>query len=171
MDKYFSNHYAIANSYRIPAITIGLAAIGQFPLAKAPRYIVAQTAGAVLGGTLVWLTYLPHWKETPDTSAKRSTFYTIPAIRCPMAILMCEIVGATVLVFGALSIPASHNLAQPGWATRFDPLLTGLLSFAIGFSLGGPTGYAINPARDLGPRITHAFLPIAGKGGSDWGYA
>ena len=155
-----------------PAITIGLAAIGQFPLAKVPGYIVAQIAGAVLGGALVWLTYLPHWKETPDAaSTKLSIFCTIPAIRCPMANLMCETIGATVLVFGALSIPASHNLTQPGWATGFGPLLIGLLIFAIGLSLGGPTGYAINPARDLGPRIAHAILPIAGKGGSDWGYA
>jgi glycerol uptake facilitator protein len=154
-----------------PAITIGLAAIGQFPLGKVAGYLVAQVAGGVLGGALVWLAYLPHWKETPDASAKLSIFCTIPAIRNPMANVMCETIGTAVLVFGALAIPSSHNLTQPGWATGFGPLLIGLLIFAIGLSLGGPTGYAINPARDLGPRIAHAILPIAGKGGSDWGYA
>jgi glycerol uptake facilitator protein len=154
-----------------PAITIGLASIGKFPWARVPGYLVAQTAGGVLGGVLVWLTYLPHWKETPDASTKLWIFCTIPAIRCPLANLLCETIGATVLVFGALSLPASHNLTQPGWATGFGPLLIGLLIFAIGLSLGGPTGYAINPARDLGPRIVHALLPIPGKGGSNWRYA
>jgi glycerol uptake facilitator protein len=154
-----------------PAITIGLASIGRFPWAMVPGYIIAQTAGGVMGGVLVWLTYLPHWKASEDTDAKLWIFCTIPAIRCPMANFLCEIIGATVLVFGALSLPSSYNLTQPGWATGFGPLLIGLLIFSIGLSLGGPTGYAINPARDLGPRIAHAILPIAGKGGSDWGYA
>jgi glycerol uptake facilitator protein len=166
--------YAFANlsgAHFNPAITIGLAAIGQFPWTRVPGYLVAQVAGGILGGTLVWLTYLPHWKETPDASAKLSVFCTIPAIRNTVGNLMCEIVGATVLVFGALAIPAAHNLTRPGWATGFGPLLIGLLIFSIGLSLGGPTGYAINPARDLGPRIAHALLPIAGKGGSDWRYA
>jgi len=166
--------YAMANlsgAHFNPAITLGLASIGLFPWDRVVGYILAQTGGAILGAVLVWLAYLPHWKGTPDASAKLAIFCTIPAIRNPFGNLMCEIIGTTVLVFGALAIPSSHNLTQPGWATGFGPLLIGLLIFSIGLSLGGPTGYAINPARDLGPRIAHALLPIAGKGGSDWGYA
>jgi glycerol uptake facilitator protein len=132
---------------------------------------VAQVAGGIVGAALVWLTYYPHWKETPDQAAKLGIFCTAPAIRCPLANLFCEVIGASVLMFGALAIPSVHNFTAQGWATGLGPLLIGLLVFAIGLSLGGPTGYAINPARDLGPRIAHAILPIAGKGGSDWGYA
>lgn len=166
--------YAVASlsgAHLNPAITIGLAAIGKFPWEKVVGYIVAQIAGGALGGALVWLTYLPHWKETPDAGAKLSVFCTIPAIRHTVGNLVCEIIGTAVLLFGALAIPSDRNLTQPGWATGLGPLLVGLLIFAIGLSLGGPTGYAINPARDLGPRIAHALLPIAGKGGSDWSYA
>ena len=162
---------SLSGAHFNPAITLGLASIGQFPWDRVAGYIVAQTGGALLGGVLVWLAYLPHWKGTPDASAKLAIFCTIPAIRNPLGNLMCETIGTTVLVFGALAIPASHNLTEPGWGTGFGPLLIGLLIFSIGLSLGGPTGYAINPARDLGPRIAHALLPIAGKGGSDWSYA
>jgi len=162
---------SLSGAHLNPAITVGLAAIGQFPWWKVAGYIVAQIAGGAVGGALVWLTYFPHWKETPDANAKLSVFCTVPAIRCPIANFFCEMIGTTVLVFGALAIPAKDNFTQPGWATGLGPLLIGLLIFAIGLSLGGPTGYAINPARDLGPRIAHAILPIAGKGGSDWGYA
>jgi glycerol uptake facilitator protein len=166
--------YAVASlsgAHLNPAITIGLASIGLFAPAKVAGYIVAQVAGGVVGAALVWLTYYPHWKETADPVAKLSVFCTVPAIRCPMANFFCEFIGTTVLVFGALAIPSVHNFTVSGWATGLGPLLIGLLIFAIGLSLGGPTGYAINPARDLGPRIAHAILPIAGKGGSDWGYA
>ena len=161
----------ISGAHLNPAVTIGLAAIGKFEAAKVPGYIVAQVGGAMFGALLVWLAYLPHWKETPDPGAKLAVFCTAPAIRSPLANLICEIIGAATLVFGALSIPSSANLSGPGWANGFGPLLVGLLVFAIGLSLGGPTGYAINPARDFGPRLVHALLPIAGKGGSDWGYA
>jgi glycerol uptake facilitator protein len=161
----------ISGAHLNPAVTIGLAAIGKFEVARVPGYIAAQVAGAMFGALLVWLAYLPHWKETPDQGTKLAVFCTGPAIRSTLGNLICEIIGAAALVFGALSIPSGANLSGPGWATGFGPLLVGLLVFAIGLSLGGPTGYAINPARDFGPRLAHALLPIAGKGGSDWGYA
>jgi glycerol uptake facilitator protein len=161
----------ISGGHFNPAVTIGLAAIGKFSWAKVLGYIIAQITGAMFGALLVWLAYLPHWKETPDTDAKRAVFCTAPAIRSAPANLLCEIIGAASLVFGCLAIPAGNNLTEPGWSTGFAPLLVGLLVFAIGLSLGGPTGYAINPARDFGPRLAHAILPIAGKGNSDWSYA
>ena len=155
-----------------PAVTLGLAAIGKLEWAKVPSYLAAQMIGAFLGAVLVWLAYLPHWKETQDTGAKLGVFCTAPAIRSPGANLVTEIIGTFVLVLGVLAILTPENL-QPehGFDTGLGPLLVGLLVLAIGVSLGGPTGYAINPARDLGPRLAHALLPIAGKGGSDWGYA
>lgn len=161
----------ISGGYINPAVTVGLAAIGKFAPAKVAGYIAAQICGAMFGALLVWLAYLPHWKETPDTGAELAVFCTVPAIRSAPANLLCEIIGTAALVFGVLAIPSTTNLSGPGWATGFGPLIVGLLVFAIGLSLGGPTGYAINPARDLGPRLAHAILPIAGKGGSDWGYS
>jgi glycerol uptake facilitator protein len=161
----------ISGAHLNPAVTIGLAAIGKFAPAKVAGYIIAQVSGAMFGAMLVWLAYLPHWKETPDAGTKLAVFCTGPAIRSAPSNLLCEIIGAATLVFGALAIPSSSNLSGPGWATGFGPLIVGLLVFAIGLSLGGPTGYAINPARDFGPRLAHAILPIAGKGGSDWRYA
>jgi glycerol uptake facilitator protein len=161
----------ISGAHLNPAVTIGLAAIGKFAWAKVPGYIAAQVAGGAFGAALVWLAYLPHWKETPDQGAKLAVFCTAPAIRSPVSNLVCEIIGAAALLFGVLSIPSTSNLAGPGWAVGFGPLLVGLLVFAIGLSIGGPTGYAINPARDFGPRLAHALLPIAGKGHSDWGYS
>ena len=162
---------AISEGHLNPAVTLGLAATGKFEAAKVPGYILAQIAGGMFGALLVWLAYLPHWKETPDAGAKLGVFCTAPAIRHTAGNLICEIIGTAALVFGALAIPSTSNLSAPGWASGFGPLLVGLLVFAIGLSLGGPTGYAINPARDLGPRLAHALLPIAGKGGSDWSYA
>ncbi|MEZ0257553.1 MAG: MIP/aquaporin family protein [Chthoniobacter sp.] len=161
----------ISGAHLNPALTIALAAIGKFDAARVPGYLLAQFAGAMFGAVLVWLSYLPHWKETPDPATKLAVFCTAPAIRATVPNLICEAIGTAALVFGALAIPSSANLIVAGWATGFGPLLVGLLVFAIGLSLGGPTGYAINPARDLGPRLAHALLPIAGKGGSDWGYA
>ena len=155
-----------------PAVTIGLAAIGKFSWAQVPAYLAAQMIGAFLGAVVVWLAYLPHWRETADTGAKLAVFSTGPAIRNPLANLVTEAIGTAVLVCGVLAILRPENLvANSGFDKGFAPFLVGLLVWSIGLSLGGPTGYAINPARDLGPRLAHALLPIAGKGSSDWSYA
>jgi len=152
-----------------PAVTLGFAvSSGQF--AKLAPYIVAQMAGAFVGGALVWLHFLPHWKETPDQGLKLAVFCTAPAIRRFGANLISEIIGTFVLVFVVGAI-FSKAVAASGPAAGLGPYLVGALVWGIGLSLGGTTGYAINPARDLGPRIAHAALPIAGKGPSDWGYA
>ena len=181
--------YAVVNfsgAHINPAVTLGLASIGGLPWSDVPKYVVAQFLGAILGATTVWLAYLPHWEVTEDPATKLGVFSNAPAIRKPFANLLCEIIGTFVLVFGVLAIfspdaltPVQENLGgtdeskglQQEWAFGLKPLLVGLLVFSIGLSLGGPTGYAINPARDLGPRIAHALLPIHGKGKSDWGYA
>ncbi len=163
---------AISGAHLNPAVTIGLAAIGKFSWALVPGYVAAQMLGAFLGAVLVWLAYLPHWAATADQGGKLAIFCTAPAIRRPLANLGTEIIGTFVLVLGVLTILRPENLVpKSGFDTGFAPLLVGLLVAAIGLSLGGPTGYAINPARDLGPRLAHALLPIAGKGGSDWSYA
>jgi len=155
-----------------PAVTIGLAAIGKFAWASVPTYIAAQMLGAFLGATIVWLAYLPHWSVTERRDAKLAVFCTGPAIRNTYSNLLTEIIGTAVLVLGVLTILTPKNLnPEHGWSVGFGPALVGVIVWAIGLSLGGPTGYAINPARDLGPRIAHAVLPISGKGGSDWGYA
>ena len=155
-----------------PAVTLALAALGKLEWSKVGAYLTAQMLGAFLGAVLVWLAYLPHWKETPDTGLKLGVFCTAPAVRNAGANLLTEIIGTFVLVLGVLAILTPENL-QPehGFDTGLGPLLVGVIVLAIGVSLGGPTGYAINPARDLAPRLAHALLPIAGKGGSDWGYA
>ncbi|WP_017604722.1 MIP/aquaporin family protein [Nocardiopsis alkaliphila] len=161
-----------------PAVTLGLASIGEFDWALVPGYIGAQLVGAFFGACLVYLAYLSHWKITEDPDAKLSVFSTIPAVRNPVANLTTEIIGTAMLLLGILGIGANSGAVSAGQADLANlftnglaPLLIGLLVFAIGLSLGGPTGYAINPARDLGPRVAHALLPIAGKGPSDWGYS
>jgi glycerol uptake facilitator protein len=158
-----------------PAVTIGFAATGQFPLADVIPYIIAQFLGAFVGAVIVWLAYLPHWPETEDEGLKLGVFCTAPAIYNTPANVITEIIGTFVLVFGVSGIVANAGAVSGQAATvigsGINPLLVGLLVLGIGLSLGGPTGYAINPARDLGPRIAHAVLPIAGKGGNDWGYA
>ena len=155
-----------------PAVTIGLASIGKFAWDMVPAYIAAQMLGAFLGAAFVWLAYLPHWKETPDPTAKLAVFCTGPAIRNPLSNVITEVIGTAVLVLGVLAILTPKNLNPDyGWNVGLGPALVGVIVWAIGLSLGGPTGYAINPARDLGPRLAHAVLPIAGKGGSDWSYA
>src|SRR5580692_8346115 len=152
-----------------PAVTLGFAvSSGQF--AKVVPYIVAQMAGAFAGATLVWLHFLPHWKETPDQSLKLAVFCTVPAIRRFGANLLSEIIGTFVLVFVVGAI-FSKAVAASGPAAGLGPYLVAALVWGIGLSLGGTTGYAINPARDFGPRLAHAILPIAGKENSDWGYA
>jgi glycerol uptake facilitator protein len=152
-----------------PAVTLGFA-ISTGDYSKLLPLVPAQMLGAFIGATLVWLHYLPHWSETPDASLKLAVFCTSPAIRNVAANLISEIVGTFVLVFIAGAIFAK-TVAKDGPVAGLGPYLVGCLVWAIGLSLGGTTGYAINPARDLGPRIAHALLPIAGKGTSDWGYA
>lgn len=148
-----------------PALTIALATIGDFPWADVPGYILAQLLGAMIGATIVYFQYLPHWKETEDAGAKLGVFATAPAIRHPLSNLTSEIIGTFILVLGILMIGANE------FTEGLNPLIVGALIIAIGLSLGGTTGYAINPARDLGPRIAHFLLPISGKGSSDWSYA
>ncbi len=152
-----------------PAVTMGFA-VRDGSFVKFAPYLAAQMLGAIAGAALVWLQYYPHWKETPDAAAKLGCFCTAPAIRNKATNLLSEILATFVLVFivGAIF---SKRVSTAGPAAGLGPYLVGCLVWGIGLSLGGPTGYAINPARDLGPRIAHAILPIAGKGGSDWGYA
>jgi glycerol uptake facilitator protein len=150
-----------------PAVTIGTAVIGSTAWGDVPAYLIGQFIGAALGATLVWLSYLPHWAETEDPGLKLAVFSTAPAIRNYPANLLTEIIGTAMLLFGILGISADPGLGK----SALLPLLIGFLVVVIGMSLGGPTGYAINPARDLGPRIMHQILPIAGKGPSDWSYA
>ncbi|WFT73694.1 MIP/aquaporin family protein [Halobacillus naozhouensis] len=160
--------YAVGNftgAHINPAVTLGFAAAGEFPWSKVPLYISAQMLGAFIGAVIVFLNYLPHWKETKDQGAKLGVFATDPAIRSPFSNLVSEIVGTFVLLMGLMFIGANE------FTDGLNPLIVGALIVAIGMSLGGATGYAINPARDLGPRIAHALLPIPGKGGSDWSYA
>jgi glycerol uptake facilitator protein len=163
---------SISGAHLNPAVTVGLAAIGKFAWSAVPVYVAAQLIGAFLGAVLVWLAYLPHWAATADPGAKLGVFCTAPAIRQPLANLLTEIIGTIVLVLGVLAVLSPRNLVpNSGFDTGFAPFLVGVLVWGIGLSLGGPTGYAINPARDLGPRLAHFLLPIAGKGSSDWRYA
>ena len=157
----------ISGAHLNPAITLGLAVIGRFSWRAVPTYMAAQFLGAFLGAVIVWLAYLAHWPVTEDKSAKLIVFSTVPAIRRLPMNLLTEIIGTFVLMFGVLAILANAAPTQSG----LFPLLVGFLVWSIGLSLGAPTGYAINPARDLGPRLAHALLPIAGKGDSDWSYS
>jgi glycerol uptake facilitator protein len=153
-----------------PAVTIATIVRGSVPIDQGILLIAGQFIGAFLGGTLVWLMYLPHWGETEDQGLKLAVFSTGPAIRNTATNLISEIIGTFALVFIVFSI--FGKLAIPGGAAGgVGPYLVAALVWGIGLSLGGPTGYAINPARDLGPRIAHALLPIDGKGGSDWAYS
>ncbi len=148
-----------------PAVTVALAAAGKFEWAKVGMYITAQMLGAMLGAGLVWLQYLPHWERTDDAGAKQAVFCTAPAIRNTTANFISEFIGTFVLMLGISALGANQ------FADGLNPLAVGFLVLSIGLSLGGTTGYAINPARDLGPRLMHALLPIPGKGGNDWSYA
>lgn len=148
-----------------PAVTLGFAIIGDLEWAMVIPFILAQTAGAIVGAVLVWLTYLAHYKETTDQGAILGTFATGAEIRDNTANILSEAIGTFVLVFALLAF--GQNVFTEG----LNPLVVGVLILSIGLSLGGSTGYAINPARDLGPRIAHQFLPIANKGDSKWGYA
>ena len=168
----------ISGAHINPAVTLGLASIGAFDLALVPGYIAAQMLGAFLGADVVWLTYRPHFDATDDSAAVRGVFCTAPEIRSAGANFTAELVGTIVLVFGVLAIGANAGELRGGeidlsavFSTGLNPFLVGVLVWGIGLSLGGPTGYAINPARDLGPRLAHAVLPLRTKGDSDWGYA
>lgn len=152
-----------------PAVTFGMAVrTGDF--SHCLPFFSAQILGAIIGAALVWIHFLPHWKETPDAAAKLAVFSTGPAIRKFPANFASEVIGTFALVF-IVSTIFSKAVAATGPPAGLGPFLVGSLVWGIGLSLGGTTGYAINPARDLGPRIAHALLPIAGKGSSDWNYA
>jgi len=149
-----------------PAVTVGLAAADLgVEWSDVPTLIAGQFLGAFIGATLVWLAYLAHWAETEDAGLKLAVFSTGPAIRNTVANLITEIIGTAMLLIGILAIGQNEIANAMGY------FFVALIVLAIGQSLGGPTGYAINPARDLGPRIMHFVLPIAGKGDSDWGYS
>lgn len=163
---------AFSGAHLNPAVTIGLASIGKFEWGDVGFYVAAQMAGGVAGATLVWLAYLAHWKETEDAGAIRGCFCNTPAIPNTVANLITEIIGTFALVLGVLAILTPENLIpNSGFKEGLAPCLVGLMVWSIGLSLGGATGYAINPARDLGPRIAHFLLPIANKGDSGWGYS
>lgn len=156
---------SISGAHLNPAVTIALAINGDFSWSQVPSYILAQMIGAILGAAIVYLQYLPHWAVTEDQGTKLGVFATGPAIPHTFSNLLSELIGTFVLVLGLLFIGANK------FTEGLNPLVVGLLIVAIGMSLGGTTGYAINPARDLGPRIAHFLLPIPGKGKSNWGYS
>jgi glycerol uptake facilitator protein len=170
----------VSGAHINPAVSIGLAAAGAFSWVQVPGYVAAQMAGGILGAILVYLFYKDHYGPTQDAGLKLATFSTGPQIRSVSSNLFSEIVGTFVLVFAVLSMAAPEVVFEDEIAGlsagqiglgAIGALPVGLLVLAIGLSLGGTTGYAINPARDLGPRIAHAILPIPGKGDSDWGYS
>lgn len=166
----------ISGAHLNPAVSVALAVTGAFPWALVPGYIVAQMLGAFAGGVVVWLAYFPHWRETEDPDAKRAVFCTAPAIRHAPSNFLCEFIATFVFILGVLTIKGAVENPLSAASVPIDlgaigALPVALLVWAIGLSLGGPTGYAINPARDLGPRIAHCLLPIAGKSHSDWAYA
>ncbi|RCR67927.1 MIP/aquaporin family protein [Larkinella punicea] len=167
MGVFVAKAFGSIDGHLNPAVTVAFAvATGDF--SKMATYIPAQLIGAFLGAVLVWLQYLPHWAATPDPGAKLAVFSTDPAIRHPLGNVISETIGTLALIIGIAGISAK---ALGTIAIGLGPYLVGVLVWSIGLSLGGTTGYAINPARDLGPRIAHTLLPIPGKGSSDWGYA
>jgi glycerol uptake facilitator protein len=168
----------VSGAHINPAVTLGLASTGAFPWGQVPVYVAGQMVGAFLGAVVVWLAYRPHFDVTEDPEALRGIFCTSPAIRSLPWALVAEIIGTAVLLFGVVALAANAGELDDGtldlsvvYSIGINPLLVGFLVWGIGLSLGGPTGYAINPARDLAPRLAHAVLPIPHKGGSDWGYA
>ncbi len=160
---FVAQKFGSAAGHLNPAVTIAMA-VKSGDYSNVLPFISAQMIGAFLGACLVWLVYLPHWGITEDKGAKLAVFSTAPAIRNTTANIIAEAVGTMVLVIASSSFYSNPD-------SGFGPYLVGMLVWAIGLSLGGPTGYAINPARDLGPRIAHAILPISGKGSNDWGYS
>jgi glycerol uptake facilitator protein len=165
----------VSGAHLNPAVTLGLAINGNTAWANVPIYWAGQFLGAFIGAFLVWLHYFPHWKETADPGLKLAVFATGPAIRNTVMNFISEVIGTFVLMFGILGIKgvtmSTGGAAVPLSMGALGIIPVAFLVWAIGMSLGGTTGYAINPARDLGPRIMHAILPIPGKGSSDWGYS
>jgi glycerol uptake facilitator protein len=160
--------YAVGNisgAHINPAVTIALAWSGNFEWAQVPGYCLAQMLGAMVGAALVWLHFLPHWSKTESQATKLGVFCNAPAIRSTANNLISEIIATFVLMLALMFIGANK------FADGLNPLVIGMLISSIGLSLGGTTGFAINPARDLGPRIAHFLLPIPGKGLSDWSYS
>ena len=161
----------VSGAHLNPAVTIGLATAGKFSWSMVPGYIVSQILGAMMGNLLVWLAYKKQFDATEDASTILATFSTAPAIRSLGWNTVTEAIGTFALVFGVFYIAGGAMADEPISLGSLDALPVALLVMGIGFGLGGPTGYAINPARDLGPRIMHAILPIKNKGKSDWTYA
>ena len=156
---------SISGAHLNPAVSIALASSGSFDWSLVPGYCLAQLAGAFTGAVVVWLHYMPHWGKTDSAETKLAVFSSGPAVRSTVNNLISEIIGTMVLVLALLFIGVNK------FADGLNPLVIGGLIVSIGLSLGGTTGFAINPARDLGPRIAHFILPIPGKGSSDWGYS
>ncbi|MDO5038731.1 MIP/aquaporin family protein [Clostridium sp.] len=155
----------ISGAHFNPAVTLALAVTGNFAWSQVPMYILAQFIGAFIGATLVLLSYYNHFEATEDKATKLGVFCTAPEIRNPKWNFITEFIGTFLLMFGILGISSSP------FVDGLQPLAIGILIWAIGLCLGGPTGYAINPIRDFGPRLAHFILPVPGKGGSDWKYA
>lgn len=156
---------SVSGAHLNPAVSLAMVMTGDLDASLLSGYLFGQFSGAFAGAVLVWVHYLPHWAETPDPSTKLAVFCNAPARRSTLANLVSEVIGTFVLVFGLLFIGANE------FAVGLNPLVVGALIIAIGLCLGGTTGFAINPARDLAPRVAHAVLPIPGKGNSDWSYA
>ena len=156
---------SISGAHINPAVTLSFAFIGEFPWQKVPGYLIAQTSGAFLGAILVWIFYLPHWSLTADKTAKLAVFSTTPAVRSYIHNFVSEMLATAFLIFGLLFIGINS------FTEGLNPLVVGALIVLIGYGLGGTTGFAINPARDFGPRIAHFLLPIKSKGPSDFQYA
>jgi glycerol uptake facilitator protein len=161
----------VSGAHINPAVTVGLAAAGIVSWGIVVPYIIAQMIGAFIGAVLVWLTYYQHYEATDNPDFKLLTFCTMPAIRNYLWNFITEVIGTMMLLWGVVFIFVTNPQAGNFDINNMAPYLVGFLVFAIGLSLGGPTGYAINPARDLGPRIAHFVLPIPGKRDSDWGYS
>jgi glycerol uptake facilitator protein len=156
----------ISGAHLNPAVTIGLAVAGKFSWDQVPSYLLAQLLGCMLGAFLAWLAHRQHFDEATDAATKLGVFCTSPSIKDPFHNILSETIATFIFMLGVFYIAAP---AQTNGA--LDALPVSLLVLGIGLGMGGPTGYAINPARDLGPRIMHALLPIKNKGGSNWGYA
>ncbi|MBU3025166.1 MIP/aquaporin family protein [Zobellia galactanivorans] len=161
----------VSHAHINPAVTLALAVAGKFSWQLVPGYMLAQILGAMMGNFMVWLSYKKHYDATEDQGAILATFCTAPAIRSPFWNFVTEAIGTFVLVFGVFFIAGGTFGDEPISLGSLDALPVALLVMGIGFGLGGPTGYAINPARDFGPRLLHAILPLKEKGSSDWGYA